>query len=202
MMHVLIVVFAIKVITNVSIASRGRFVNPPRLTYFHGSVFSSMVPADDIHGTHITATKKFLDEFQAVHILAHARLRREFYRGEAIGPRMWGYVTPSLQPMTMVFIGRVLDKASGTNYGILPPPDWVRCLEKYETTISSCASRLKQSTFGLEELPRGRIILGNPGRGNTILDAFYTKQMEHLKEMMELEAADMGLTMVGVNSER
>ncbi len=35
-----------------------------------------------------------------------------------------------------------------------------------------------------------------------VLDKFYVKQMAHLREMMELEAAEMGLTIVRLDSQK
>ncbi|KAF4566369.1 hypothetical protein EYR36_011795 [Pleurotus pulmonarius] len=96
--------------------------------------------------------------------------------GKVIRPGEWGYMTPSFKPTTVVFIGRILDQDSGTDYGIFPSP--------------------AVDALNLEELPPGRLVLGNPGRGNMVLDKFYVKQMEHLREMMELEAAEMGLTII------
>ncbi|KAF4580241.1 hypothetical protein EYR40_004751 [Pleurotus pulmonarius] len=133
-----------------------------------------MASSESLLNSHIVATKRFLDDFQAIHILAHARFRRELYRGKVIRPGEWGYITPSFKPTTVVFIGRILDQDSGTDYGIFPSP--------------------AVDALNLEELPPGRLVLGNPGRGNVVLDKFYVKQMEHLREMMELEAAEMGLT--------
>ncbi|KAF4588453.1 hypothetical protein EYR40_010004 [Pleurotus pulmonarius] len=135
-----------------------------------------MASSESLLNSHIVATKRFLDDFQAIHILAHARFRRELYRGKVIRPGEWGYMTPSFKPTTVVFIGRILDQDSGTDYGIFPSP--------------------AVDALNLEELPPGRLVLGNPGRGNMVLDKFYVKQMEHLREMMELEAAEMGLTII------
>ncbi|KAF9487792.1 hypothetical protein BDN71DRAFT_1436575 [Pleurotus eryngii] len=139
----------------------------------------AMASTASIHSSHVAAMKEFLDNFQAIHILAHTHFRRDFYRGEEIVPEVWGYITPSFKPTTLLFISKVLDKDSGTNYGIFPPPD--------------------EDIRNLDELHPGRLVLGNPGLGNTVLDTFYVKQMEHLREMMELEATNMGQTIVGVN---